>query len=352
MNLAITLARLRQFRLWPGVLLWVRLQDLFWLLLCTALLLVVLIWSASTGSYALSPEQVWQILLAPQHQTDRLTLVVWEFRLPRILAAVLCGAALAIAGVLLQSLTRNVLASPGLLGVEAGARITLLICLVLLPDQSADFWLPVSGMIGGFLVAGLIYLLASVQGYSSARLILVGIGVTAMLSALSEMLITYGDIERVESVLMWLGGSLHQIAWGQVEAMVWWLLLAGVPALLCFRQLNLLRLGDKVALSRGVDNPRVIPLLLLISVALTAAAVATAGTMTFAGLVAPHIARRLCGDRHGVLLPLASLLGALLVLLGDTLGRTLLAPLQLPAGLVIALIGAPLLGVLIRRNRV
>jgi len=351
MSLATKMNRPLPFTPLPGLVFRLRLKDLCWLLSFIAIVLVLFLWSASSGSYHLSMAQVWQVLLAPDAQPDRLVRVVWEFRLPRILAAMLCGAALAIAGVMLQSITRNALASPGLIGVEAGASVTLLFCVILMPGLVPIFWLPVSAMLGGFLVAGLIYLLSSARGYSPVRLILVGVGITSMLSALSEMLITYGDIDLVESALMWLGGSLHQVSWGQVEVMAWWLLLAGVPALLSFRQLNLLRLGDKVALSRGVDNRKVIPLLLLISVALTASAVATAGTLTFVGLMAPHMARRFCGDRHGVLIPLAGLLGALLVLLGDTLGRTLLAPLQLPAGLVIVLVGAPWFIVLMHRSR-
>ncbi|WP_027856262.1 FecCD family ABC transporter permease [Marinobacterium jannaschii] len=335
----------------PGISLRIRARDLFWLGFFSALLLAVLVWSAASGSYSLSMAQSWQALVSPETEPKRIVRVLWEFRLPRILAAVLCGAALAIAGVMLQSITRNALASPGLIGVEAGASVTLLICVILLPGLIPVFWLPVGAMAGGFAVAGLIWLLSSARGYSPVRLILVGVGITSMLGAFSEMLITYGDIELVESALMWLGGSLHQVSWEQVQVMTAWLVLAGIPAWLGFRQLNLLRLGDKVALSRGVDNRKVIPWLLLLSVALTSAAVATAGTLTFVGLMAPHMARRFCGDRHGVLIPLAGLMGALLVLLGDTLGRTLLAPLQLPAGLVIVLVGAPYFIVLMSRAR-
>jgi len=172
-----------------------------------------------------------------------------------------------------------------------------------------------------------------------------------MLSAFSEMLITYGDIELVESALMWLGGTLHQVSWLQVEVMMIWLVVSGALAWLCFRQLNLLVLGDKVAFSRGVDNRKVVPFLLLLSVALTSSSVATAGTLTFVGLIAPHIARRFCSDRHGALVPLSALIGACLVVLGDTLGRTIVAPLQLPAGLVLVLVGAPYFIILMSRLR-
>jgi iron complex transport system permease protein len=150
---------------------------------------------------------------------------------------------------------------------------------------------------------------------------------------------------------MWLGGSLHRAGWAQVHSLGIWLLLAGVPLLFCHRQLNLLQLGEKVALSRGLNVTWVMISLLLCSVMLTAAAVANVGTMTFVGLVAPHLARQMAGDRHGALIPLSALVGALLVLAGDTLGRGLLPPLQLPAGLVVAIIGAPYLIVLLARQR-
>jgi len=329
----------------------VRTSDIFWLLCFSFLLLSMLLWGAATGSYQLSMIKSWHIIFSPESEPDRLVRVIWEFRLPRLLAASLCGAALAMAGVILQSITRNALASPGLIGVEAGASVTMLIFVVIVPGIIPALWLPVCAMLGGFLVAACIWSLASYSGYSPIRLILVGVGITSMLSAFSEMLITYGDIERVESALMWLGGSLHQVSWLQVEVMLIWFVVSGSLAWLLFRHLNLLVLGDKVAFSRGVNNRKAVPFLLLLSVMLTSSSVATAGTLTFVGLIAPHIARRFCADRHGALLPLSALIGACLVVLGDTLGRTVFAPLQLPAGLVLVLVGAPYFIVIMSRLR-
>ena len=335
----------------PGVSLHARYSDIFWLILFAVLLLCALLWGAATGSYQLSLLKSWHIIFVPESEPDKLVRVIWEFRLPRLFTAALCGAALAIAGVILQSITRNALASPGLIGVEAGASVTMLIFVVIIPGIIPAFWLPVCAMLGGFLVAACIWSLSSRSGYSPIRLVLVGVGITSMLSAFSEMLITYGDIELVESALMWLGGSLHQVSWLQVEVMMIWLAVSGSLAWLCFRQLNLLVLGDKVAFSRGVDNRKVVPFLLLLSVALTSSSVATAGTLTFVGLIAPHIARRFCSDRHGALIPLSALIGACLVVLGDTLGRTVFAPLQLPAGLMLVLVGAPYFIILMSRLR-
>lgn len=322
--------------------------------LAALLLLVVLtgltLYAASVGSYTTSMAQLWQSLFAAD-QTALPGNVLWELRLPRILLAILGGAAMALAGVLMQSLTRNPLAAPGLVGVEAGASVTMLLILVLWPQALPLPLYPLAALLGGLAVALFIVALSWRGGIAPLRLILVGVGLTAMLGAVADLLITYGNIDRVESALMWLGGSLHRSDWPQVQSLLIWLLVAGLPLLFCHRQLNLLQLGEGVALSRGLNAPVIMLLLLLCSVTLTAATVANIGVMTFVGLVAPHLARQLCGDRHGALLPLSALFGAVLVLLGDTLGRALLPPLQLPAGLVVAIIGAPYLLVLLARQR-
>ncbi len=324
--------------------------DVLAALVLLLLLMGLTLYAASVGSYTTGMAQLWQSLFADD-ETALAASVLWELRLPRILLAILGGAAMALAGVLMQSLTRNPLAAPGLVGVEAGASVTMLLILVLWPEALPLSLYPLAALLGGLAVALFIVALSWRGGIAPLRLILVGVGLTAMLGAVADLLITYGNIDRVESALMWLGGSLHRSGWPQVQSLLIWLLVAGLPLLFCHRQLNLLQLGESVALSRGLNAPVIMLLLLLCSVTLTAATVANIGVMTFVGLVAPHLARQLCGDRHGALLPLSALFGAVLVLLGDTLGRGLLPPLQLPAGLVVAIIGAPYLLVLLARQR-
>lgn len=325
--------------------------DLLSSLALVVVLLGMAAYSLTVGSYPMSLAQAWEQLLGGGQLAGAQGNVLWELRLPRILLAILGGAAMALAGLLMQSLTRNPLAAPGLVGVEAGASVTMLLILVLWPSALPLQLYPLAALIGGLAVAVFVVGLSWRRGISPLRLILVGVGLTAMLGAVADLLITYGNIDRVESALMWLGGSLHRGGWGQVQSLAIWLVIAGLPLLFCHRQLNLLQLGDGVALSRGLNVPWVMGLLLLSSVMLTASAVANVGVMTFVGLVAPHLARQLCGDRHGALIPLSALFGALLVLLGDTLGRALFPPLQLPAGLVVAIIGAPYLLVLLARQR-
>ncbi|WP_122314202.1 iron ABC transporter permease [Pseudomonas cichorii] len=325
--------------------------DLIAVLLLAFSVMGLALYALTVGSFSLSVAQVWQALWNPAQVSPTVSNLLWELRLPRVLLAILAGAAMSLAGLLMQSLTRNPLAAPGLVGVESGASVTMLLIIVLWPGVLPQEFYPLAALVGGLTVALFVALLSWRQGISPLRLILVGVGLTAMLSAVADLLITYGNIDQVESALMWLGGSLHRGGWAQVHSLGLWLLLAGLPLLFCHRQLNLLQLGEKVALSRGLNVTAVMIFLLLCSVMLTAAAVANVGTMTFVGLVAPHLARQLAGDRHGALIPLSALVGALLVLAGDTLGRGIFPPLQLPAGLVVAIIGAPYLIVLLARQR-
>lgn len=325
--------------------------DLIWTLLLILATVALGLYALTVGSYPMGLSTVWQALTQPERADPTVLNLVRELRLPRVLLAVLAGAAMALAGLLMQSLTRNPLAAPGLVGVESGASVTMLLIMVLWPQWLPPALYPLAALGGGLAVAALVAVLSWRQGISPLRLILIGVGLTAILSAVADLIITYGDIDHVESALMWLGGSLHRSGWPQVYSLGLWLLLAGMPLLLCHRLLNLLQLGESVALSRGLNVTRTMGLLLLSSVMLTAAAVANVGTMTFVGLVAPHLARQLAGDRHGALLPLSALFGALLVLAGDTLGRGLLPPLQIPAGLVVALLGAPYLMLLLARQR-
>ncbi|GFM48805.1 FecCD family ABC transporter permease [Pseudomonas capsici] len=325
--------------------------DLISVLLLTGAVIALALYALTVGSFSLSMAQAWQAVLTPEQVSPTIRNLLWELRLPRVVLAILAGAAMSLAGLLMQSLTRNPLAAPGLVGVESGASVTMLLIIVLWPGLLPLEFYPLAALAGGLAVAFFVALLSWRQGISPLRLILVGVGLTAMLSAVADLLITYGNIDQVESALMWLGGSLHRAGWPQVNSLCLWLLLAGVPLLFCHRQLNLLQLGEKVALSRGLNVTGVMISLLLCSVMLTAAAVANVGTMTFVGLVAPHLARQLAGDRHGALMPLSALFGALLVLAGDTLGRGIFPPLQLPAGLVVAIIGAPYLMVLLARQR-
>ncbi|MGR6432661.1 FecCD family ABC transporter permease [Rhizobium sp. PAMB 3174] len=326
-------------------------SGLAMLMLTAGLLLLTAVGALVLGTYPMTLSQAIGALVGHDSGTDDiLAEIVFDIRLPRILLAIFSGMALALSGVILQALTRNSLAAPGLVGVEAGAGITVLAALVLWPTALPVELYPIAALIGGILVALLVVALAWNRGVAPLRLILVGVGVTAILSAVADLLITYGRIEQVESALLWLSGSLHRAGWANVRSQFLWLFLASGPVLLLARQFDLFQLGNAVAETRGLDTGRFQAIALLLSVMLSASAVANVGTMSFIGLLAPHAARLLVGDRHGLLLPLAGLLGAFLVLVSDTIGRTAFAPLQIPAGLVVAVIGAPYLLFLLSRK--
>ncbi|NET37597.1 MAG: iron ABC transporter permease [Cyanothece sp. SIO1E1] len=228
--------------------------------------------------------------------------VINTLRLPRVLVAFFVGLALAISGTILQGLARNPLATPGVIGLNAGAALAAVTLIVVFPQAPAT-WVPLAAFIGAMAVTALLYLLAWRGGRSPLRLILVGIGVSAMVGACTTLMITFGDINAVSSAMVWLVGSVYGRSWEQLWPLLPWLLLFVPLSCLLARDLNSLNLGDEVAI--GVGNPVNFKrsLLLLTSVALAGAAVATAGTIGFVGFVAPHLARQLVGPAHEAAIP-------------------------------------------------
>jgi iron complex transport system permease protein len=316
-------------------------------LLATVAAMVV---NIGVGEYPIPPIDVVRTVLGLPTGNEDHSFIVTILRLPRMLVAALVGAALGISGAILQGLTRNPLADPGILGISAGAGVVAVTLIVVVGSVPAGV-VPLAAFCGAVTVAGLIYLLAWRGGDSPIRLILVGIGLGAICGALTTLMITFGDIYDVQRALIWLTGSVYGRSWEE-----FWPMLAAVAlfvplALLLVRDLNALNLGEEVA--RGLGTPVALRrgLLLLTAVALAASSVAAAGTIGFVGLMAPHLARRLVGPDHTGLLPTAGVLGGLLVVTADLIGRTLFAPIELPAGLVTAAVGAPFFIGLLWRQR-
>lgn len=317
--------------------------------------LIVLVFSISYGAYDITPWEVVQTItgtLSEDHPEARnFNLVVHTFRLPRILTAFLVGMALATSGAIMQGITRNPLAEPGILGVSAGAGVAAVAMIVWLRDIPVSF-LPWAAFAGALLTAFAIYLLSWKQGGSApVRLILIGVAFAAVLGSVTTFMLVFGDINDVQQAYVWLAGSVYGRDWEHVLTLGTWLLVLMPLAIFSARQLNTLALGDEIArgLGTGVELQRV--LLLVISVALAAAAVAVAGTIGFVGLVAPHITRRLVGPSHEGLIPVTALFGGALLVLADLVGRWVIAPSELPIGIVTALIGAPYFIYLLYRSR-
>lgn len=308
------------------------------------------------GEYPIPLLDVVRTLLGMETGESGYSFIVNTLRLPRALVAVLVGAALGVSGAILQGLTRNDLAAPEVLGVSAGAGLAAVTLIVMFPYVSAAF-LPPAAFAGAFAAAALLYALAWRGGSSSPmRLILIGIGLGGgiwlggIAGALTTLMITSGEIQQVSKALVWLTGSVYGRTWEHVFSLLPWLLVFLPLSFLRARNLNALVLGDEVAKGLGARVELERGLLVFSSVALAAAAVATAGTVGFVGLMAPHIARRLVGPSHGGLLPAAAMTGGALVVLADLAGRVAFAETEIPCGIVTALIGAPFFLYLLSRG--
>jgi iron complex transport system permease protein len=320
------------------------------LLLALLVMVAAMIVNIGVGEYPVPPLDVVRTVLGLPTGNEDYSFIVNTLRLPRMLVAALVGLALGISGAIMQGLTRNPLADPGIIGISAGASLVAVTLIIVVRDVPAGL-IPVGAFVGAVAVASLIYLLAWRGGDSPIRLILVGIGLGAICSAATSLMITFGDIYDVQRALIWLTGSVYGRSWEEFWPLVPWIVVFVPLAFLLARDLNALNLGEEVA--RGLGSPVALRrgLLLLTAVALAASTVAAAGTIGFVGLMTPHVARRLVGPDHAGLLPTAGVLGALLVVAADLVGRTLFAPIELPVGLVTAAVGAPFFIALLWQQR-
>lgn len=310
------------------------------LLLALAATLALMVVNMGVGDYAIAPLDVVKTVLHLPTDNASNAFVVNTLRLPRMLVAALVGVALALSGAILQGLTRNPLADPGILAISNGAGLMAVILIVVVGGVSAAA-ISLGAFGGAALIALLVYLLAWRRGDSPLRLILVGIGLGAITGALISLVITYGDLYDVQRALVWLTGSVYGRTWKQFWALLPWIAVFAPLAFFLARDLNTLNLGEEVAQGLGSRVRVQRGLLILSAVALAGASVAAAGGIAFVGLMAPHIARRLVGPDHNGLLPAAALIGALIIVSSDLVGRTVFAPVELPVGLITAVIGAP-----------
>lgn len=301
------------------------------------------------GKVWLTPTQVLAALADDAH--GGLSFIVMQLRLPRALLAALVGSALAVSGLLLQGQVRNPLASPDLLGITSGASAGAVFYLAVLAGSLGPHALPLAAMLGAGLAALLVYGLAWNHGASPLRLVLVGVGVSAMLAAATTFLLVFSPLTTTLSAYVWLTGSVYGASWPEVRALgLWWLVLL-LPLAALARHAVLAQLDDDLARGLGVRLQRQRAALLALAVALAGVAIAWGGAIAFVGLIAPHIARRLLPAGFAAQALMAALAGALLVMLADLLGRTLFLPLDLPAGIFVAALGAPFFLYLLIRQR-
>jgi len=309
----------------------------------------VMLLSLSQGTVAIGPSTVLQALLGQVEGPEEF--VVNTLRLPRTVMAFLVGAALAVAGLILQALVRNPLASPDIIGISGGASVAAVAFLSFLAPQLGTQWLPLFAIAGALIAAASIYLLAWRSGVTPARLVLIGIGLSAAMGAATTLMITLSPITTTMTAYIWLTGSVYGSDWSDVQALLPWLVMLLPLALRHARAIDLQEFGDTLATGLGLPVQRNRLLLLGLSVALAGVAVAHAGAIGFVGLMAPHIARRLVPRQFAGLAPVTALIGGMLVVLGDLAGRTLFAPLDVPAGVFVSAIGAPFFIYLLFRQR-
>ena len=310
------------------------------LLILFVITLTAMVMNLSFGEYPTPPLAVVKTVLGIDTGNPDYAFVINTLRLPRTLTACLVGMALAISGAIMQGITRNPLAGPGIIGINAGASLAAVSLIVVLPSLPAGV-LPVAAFGGALMASLLIYFLAWDKGTHPVRLILIGIGIAAVASAFTSLMVTFGDMYNVSQALVWLAGSVYGRSWEQLFSLLPWLVVFIPLALANAPQLNALNLGEEIAKGLGSKVEWQRSFLLLISAALSGAAVATAGTIGFVGLIAPHIARQLVGNIHEGLIPVAAMTGAMIVVISDFLGRILFAPIELPCGIITAVIGAP-----------
>ncbi len=305
---------------------------------------IVFIVSTGLGDMKLSPLTVLSVFFGGGSDLEQL--VVQSFRLPRIIVALMVGIALAVAGGILQGMIRNPLASPDILGITGGASVAVVSFLTLFSDTNNSLtvsikWLPLAAFVGAVVIALLVYFLAWKNGVSPIRIVLIGIGISALMQALTTLMMIMGPIYRASQANIWITGTVYGSSWNNVAILVPWTIIFIAIAFFMVKNINILELGDDIATGVGGRIQRHRFVLLLISTALVGGAVAFAGGIGFVGLMAPHMARRLVGSSFGALLPVSALIGGILVMLADLIGRTMFSPLEIPAGVFTAGIGAP-----------
>jgi len=312
-----------------------------------AMLLATALIAANLGAMRLSFAVLWRA-------NDLDLRYIWlNIRLPRVLLAVLVGGALALSGCVMQGLFRNPLADPGLLGISSGAALAVGLAVVLplsLPVVLALYAPMLAAFAGSLIVTFIIFLLSRKGHNSLSRLLLLGIAINALCGAAVGILSWLSNDTQLRQLSLWGMGSLGQSQWSTLLATASLVLPAAIGIWLLAKKLNLLQLGDEEAHYLGVDVKRTQRQLLTLSALLVAAAVAVSGVIGFVGLVVPHLVRMWLGADHRWLVPGSVLAGALLLLIADTLARTLVAPAEMPVGLITSLIGGPWFLAMIFRN--
>ncbi|MEK4221161.1 iron ABC transporter permease [Bacillus sp. FSL W8-0116] len=310
------------------------------------LILFTILISLQLGSFSIKPWEVVQTFLG--QGTRKQEIVLFSMRLPRIVMAILVGTALAVSGAILQSITKNDLADPGIMGISSGAALAVVMYIYFMNGNVYDgvsnltIWtMPVVAFFGSILGAVLIYLFAWKKGINPTRLILIGIGINSAFQALMIIFQLRFTTQEFNRVMVWISGSIWGTSWIYVITILPWIIVFLFFAIYKARFLDVFLLGDHLSIGLGVQVEKARRILILFAVALAGVATSVAGTISFLGLISSHIARKLVGPKHKLLLPVSALVGTLLLLISDTIARNIVAPAEIPVGIVVSIIGVP-----------
>ncbi len=316
------------------------------LIISILLLILIAIVSVGFGSVKFELNEVWETILG--RGSSAASAIIFKSRIPRAIISIVVGMNLAIAGALLQAVMRNPLADPGIIGVSSGAALASVILLLALPQHAG--LLSLGAFIGGTLASFFVYILAYKRSFEPVRIVLAGIAVNAVLGAgISLLSLLYSD--RIQSAMLWLNGSIAGKTWNQVRLLIPYSAAGLIAAFLSVNLANTLLLGDDTAKSLGVRLGTVRIFLCIVAAFLTGVSVATIGIIGFIGLIVPHVARLLVGSDYRFLLPASAVMGAILLLVADTVARSAFSPLELPAGIIMAIAGGPFFIYLMRKRR-
>lgn len=308
-----------------------------------ALIIITFVIGLGLGPASLSYDRLIPTLFG--QGTFKEDFVLFSVRLPRIIITLLAGMALALSGSILQGITRNDLADPGIIGINSGAGVAVTVFFLFFPIDSGSFvyMLPLVAFVGALLTAFLIYLFAysKNEGMQPVRLVLIGVGFSMTLSGAMIVLISSAERAKVEFISKWLAGNIWGTDWPFIWALLPWLVVLLPFTLYKANRLNLLSLSEPLTIGVGVSIEKERIVLLITAVALAASAVSVTGGITFIGLMAPHMAKALVGPRNQLFIPIAILIGGWLLVFADTIGRNLMESAGIPAGIMVALIGAP-----------
>jgi len=321
--------------------------KIFCLILCI-LLLICSTFAVTIGSVSLKGTDVWKIIVNKgsgkeifhREWKSSIEIIVWNLRVPRVIMGMVAGGALALVGILMQCLTKNPLASPYILGISAGASTGAVMAILFLGGTM--FSVPMGAFIFGTLTAFIVFYFAGAGGFSSTRLVLIGVAVSSLFSGITTLMIMMAPNEKeLRGAVFWMSGSLSGANWKYIP---FTLISLGISFLIVYpkyRELNILVTGDENAVALGVDVKKIRLMIVLVSTFLTGVIVSNTGIIGFVGLVIPHVTRGIIGGNHKKVIPCAILMGGVFLVLADTITRSLFVSQEIPIGVITSMFGVP-----------